>query len=119
MRQNILLNKRKVLVTGGAGYGGSHTVVALAQAGYIPVIVDNFFNSDKKLIKGLQKLVGQPLNIYEGDCCNEDFLDYVFKAEGTIDAVIHFAAHKSVNESLRAPLVFIMLGKNWTTFERS
>jgi UDP-glucose 4-epimerase len=97
---------RKILVTGGAGYGGSHTVVALAQAGYKVVIADNFSNSDKRILKGLKLLVKKPVAIYHGDCTNERFLDSIFKKEGPIHAVIHFAAHKSVAESITQPFLY-------------
>lgn len=100
------LKHRKVLVTGGAGYTGSHTVVALAKAGYIPVIVDNFVNADRRILQGMKTLVQQPLIVYEGDCSDKAFMERVFRQEQDIAAVIHFAAHKSVKESIDKPLMY-------------
>jgi len=69
----------KILVTGGAGYIGSHTVVELFHAGYQPVIVDNFSNSKKSVLDGLRAITGQPVTCYEGDCNDGGLLEYVFQ----------------------------------------
>lgn len=92
-------------MTGGAGFIGSHTVVELCAAGYRPVIVDNFSNSEKKSLARLKKLTGQAIKSYELDCRDQTALARVIKAE-KIDGVIHFAAFKSVRESVDAPLKY-------------
>jgi UDP-glucose 4-epimerase len=95
---------KKILVTGGAGYIGSHTVVELIQAGYEPVVIDNFIYSDGSLLQGIEKITGKKVSFHKGDCCDKNFLTQVFKSEGPIDAVIHFAALKSVKESVQKPI---------------
>lgn len=97
---------KKVLVTGGAGYIGSHTIVELVQAGYEPVVIDNFSASDRTLLKGIEKITGKPLNFHEGDCRDKDFLTRLFNTQGPIQSVMHFAAYKSVGESVQKPLVY-------------
>ena len=96
-----------VLVTGGAGYIGSHTCVALAEAGHDVIIVDNLCNSDIFMIEGVAKLIGKSIGFYEIDICDEKALDAVFveqKVSGSaIESVIHFAALKSVGESIQKP----------------
>ena len=93
----------KILVTGGAGYIGSHTVVLLIEAGYEVVIFDNFCNSSRESIKRVEKLVGQEIDIVEGDIRSKDDLEKVFNSH-KIDAVIHFAGLKAVGESVEQPL---------------
>ena len=93
----------KILVTGGAGYIGSHTIIKLIEAGYNPVIVDNFSNTDYRNVEGIRKIAGKKIHCYNVDCCNEIQLKSVFKNEKNIDGVIHFAAFKSVEESVRQP----------------
>jgi UDP-glucose 4-epimerase len=97
---------KKVLVTGGAGYIGSHTVVELVQAGYEPVVIDNFSASDRTLLGGIEKITGKPLNFHEGDCRDKDFLTKLFNTQGPIQSVMHFAAYKSVGESVQKPLEY-------------
>jgi UDP-glucose 4-epimerase len=96
---------KNVLVTGGAGYIGSHTVVELINAGYNPVIIDNFNNSEKKVINRLKELTGKEIAIYEQDFQDQAKLDEVLKKE-KIDGVIHFAAYKAVGESVHNPLKY-------------
>jgi len=96
----------KILVTGGAGFIGSHTVVVLQNAGFDPVIVDNFSNSDRGAIDGLKNILERPPKVYEGDCADEVFLKDVFKIEKNISGAIHFAAYKSVGESVEKPLSY-------------
>lgn len=98
--------KKKILVTGGAGYIGAHTVVELIQAGYAPVIVDNFSKSDRTLLEGMEKITGLKPNFHEGDCLDEKFLQKLFKSEGPFSCVLHFAAYKSVGESVQQPLMY-------------
>jgi UDP-glucose 4-epimerase len=100
------MSKKKILVTGGAGFIGAHTVVELTQAGYQPVIVDNLSRSDKTLLKGMEKILGQKTPFYEGDCADRDFLTAVFEKEKDIDAAMHFAAYKSVGESVQFPAMY-------------
>ncbi|WP_151086452.1 UDP-glucose 4-epimerase GalE [Hymenobacter baengnokdamensis] len=97
---------KKILVTGGAGYIGSHTVVELAQAGYEPVIVDNFSNSRKSVLDGLRAILGHDVTCYPIDCGDADALRQVFKTEGNVQGVIHFAAFKAVGESVAKPLMY-------------
>ncbi|MCO5272940.1 MAG: UDP-glucose 4-epimerase GalE [Cyclobacteriaceae bacterium] len=100
------MKTKKILVTGGAGYIGAHTVVELYASGYIPVIIDNFSKSDRTLLEGIEKLLGKSLAFYEGDCTNEEFLKSVFKKEGGLSGVMHFAAYKSVGESVEHPAMY-------------
>jgi UDP-glucose 4-epimerase len=98
--------KKRVLVTGGAGYIGAHTAVELFNAGYEPVIVDNFSRSDRTLLDGMKKIIGERPTVREGDCLDERFLNEVFGSEGPFSCVLHFAAYKSVGESVREPLMY-------------
>ncbi len=97
---------KKILVTGGAGYIGSHTVVELVRAGYEPVIIDDFSKSDRTLVEGIEKITKQKPNVQEGDCNDKNFLQRVFKTQGPFSAVMHFAAFKSVGESVHEPLIY-------------
>jgi UDP-glucose 4-epimerase len=100
------MSSNKILVTGGAGYIGAHTVIELINAGYQPVIVDDFSKSDRTLLEGIEKLTGKKPNFHEGDCCDKIFLTSLFAAEGPFQSVIHFAAYKSVGESVANPLMY-------------
>jgi UDP-glucose 4-epimerase len=97
-------SKKRILLTGGAGYIGAHTVVELINAGYDPVVIDNFSRSDTTLLDGIKKITQKPLEFIEGDCCDRDFLTKLFKLIGPISCVLHFAAFKSVGESVEHPL---------------
>ncbi len=97
--------KTKILVTGGAGYIGSHTVISLLKAGYTPVIVDNFCNSQPWILKRIQDITGQNIKSYELDCTSFEDLDEVFKEE-QFGGIIHFAALKAVGESVTEPLKY-------------
>jgi UDP-glucose 4-epimerase len=94
---------KKVIVTGGAGYIGSHTCVALAEAGYVPVIVDNFCASDRRIPGRVRELTGRDVSVQELDCRDRAALARVFELEAPVFGVIHFAAHKSVGVSVREP----------------
>ncbi len=94
-----------VLVTGGAGYIGSHTIILLIKAGYEVVIFDNFSNSSRESIHRVEKLVNQKIELVEGDIRNGDDLQKVFDGY-KIDSVIHFAGLKAVGESVEKPLKY-------------
>jgi UDP-glucose 4-epimerase len=94
----------KILVTGGAGYIGSHTCVVLLEAGHDVTVLDNLCNSSAIALERVQELAGHPLRFVQGDVRNRDDLDHAF--EGGIDAVIHFAALKAVGESCEQPLAY-------------
>ena len=96
---------KKILVTGGLGYIGSHTCVELITAGYAPVIIDNLCNSKNSVLSRLENITGRTIPFYEGDIRDHILLDNVFKAEKP-DAVLHFAALKSVSESFEQPLEY-------------
>lgn len=95
----------RVLVTGGTGYIGSHTVVQLIEAGYQPVIIDNLVNSNIDVLDKIQTITGAKPDFYELDLVNLVELEEVFKKE-KIDSVIHFAALKAVGESVSKPLEY-------------
>ncbi len=95
----------KILVTGGAGYIGSHTCVEMLNAGYEVVIVDNFYNSCPESLNRIKELTGKDFKFYECDIRDKAGLDKVF-AENKIDAVIHFAGLKAVGESCQKPLEY-------------
>lgn len=94
-----------ILVTGGAGYIGSHTVIELDKAGFDVVIADNFSNSSPEVLNRLKTITGKDFPLYEGDILNRDFLVTVFEKEN-IDSVIHFAGFKAVGESVEKPLEY-------------
>lgn len=98
--------KQRVLLTGGAGYIGSHTYVALIEAGYDVLILDNFSNAARDVPTRLAEITGQSAAVVEADILDRASLDRVF-ADNKIDAVIHFAAFKSVAESVKKPLVYM------------
>ena len=95
----------KVLVTGGTGYIGSHTIVELINNGYDVVAVDNFSNSKPIVLDRLKEITGKEIKFYELDVCDKDKLSIVFAKE-KIDAVIHFAGYKAVGESVSKPLMY-------------
>ncbi|OJV13364.1 MAG: UDP-glucose 4-epimerase GalE [Dyadobacter sp. 50-39] len=93
----------KILVTGGAGFIGSHTVVELHNAGLEPVIVDNLYNSNLNVLEGIKKITGKEFPFYEIDCNDAEKVRALFEKE-KFDGVIHFAAYKAVGESVEKPL---------------
>ena len=93
----------KILVTGGAGYIGSHTCVELLNEGYEVVIVDNLYNASKKAVDRICQITGKEVVFYENDICDRDALNRIFDAH-KIDAVIHFAGYKAVGESVQKPI---------------
>lgn len=97
---------KKILVTGGTGYIGSHTTVELQQSGYQVVIVDNLSNSNKSVLDGIESITSIRPAFYELDCLDKPALRNLFKQEGDISAIIHFAASKAVGESVQKPLLY-------------
>jgi UDP-glucose 4-epimerase len=95
-----------VLVTGGAGYIGSHAVIELYEAGFQPVIVDNFSNSRESVLDGIAQILGVRVPSHHVDCNDEEALRAVFAEEGSVRGVIHFAAFKAVGESVQKPLEY-------------
>jgi UDP-glucose 4-epimerase len=95
----------KVLVTGGAGYIGSHTIIELISAGYDIVVVDNLSNSSRESIRRVEKITGQSIEFHKFDLCNKPRLSKLFD-ETKIDAVIHFAGLKSVAQSVTHPIEY-------------
>jgi UDP-glucose 4-epimerase len=94
-----------ILITGGAGYIGSHTCVEMLNAGYELIVIDNFSNSKPDVIKRIQEITGKTLTLYEADLLNKELLDFIF-SNHEINAVIHFAAYKAVGESVEKPLIY-------------
>lgn len=95
----------KILVTGGAGYIGSHTCVELLDAGYEVVILDNLYNSSKKAVDRIEEITGKKVTFYENDMLDKAALENIFSKE-KIDCVIHFAGLKAVGESVAKPLEY-------------
>ncbi len=98
--------KGKVIVTGGMGYIGSHTVVELFNAGYEPIIIDNLSNSNPTVLEGIKTITGKDIPFFNFDLCDQEVCDVFFKDHSDAVAVIHFAAFKSVNESVEKPLLY-------------
>lgn len=96
----------KVLVTGGLGYIGSHTVVELMQSGFEVVIVDDLSNSRVEVLEGISQITGHRPVFHKVDLCNEKEMRHLLKCEKGIEAVIHFAASKAVGESVEQPLKY-------------
>ena len=96
----------RILVTGGTGYIGSHTVVELMQQGYDVVIVDNLSNSNQAVLDGITAIVGTCPDFVQADCCDSAAMDALFSSYSDIVGVIHFAASKAVNESVERPLLY-------------
>ncbi len=96
---------KKILVTGGMGYIGSHTVVELLTSGYEVLIVDNLSNSNRDVLKGIERITGKTPDFVEADCRDKQAMERVFTAHN-IDAIIHFAASKAVGESVENPLLY-------------
>lgn len=94
-----------ILVTGGAGYIGSHTVVELQNAGKEVVVLDNLVNSSKESLARVEKITGKPVKFYEGDIADAKILEKIFD-ENEIDSCIHFAGLKAVGESVAKPLEY-------------
>lgn len=96
---------KKILLTGGAGFIGTHTAIELFNAGYDPIIVDNYSNSSPESIRRVSKIIGREVKCYESDVKDEKALDVIFE-ENDISAVIHFAGFKAVGESCEKPIEY-------------
>lgn len=97
---------KKVLVTGGTGYIGSHTVIDLLENGYDVIVVDNLSRSKEEVLLGIEKTTGKKPSFYKVDLCDKVALEQVFQAEKNIEGIIHFAAYKYVDESVKEPLLY-------------
>jgi UDP-glucose 4-epimerase len=100
------MSGKKILVTGGTGYIGSHTVVELINAGYEPIIIDNLSNSSLKIIDQIMKITGTKPEFHNFDLCDEKLTREFLKEQTDISGLIHFAAFKSVGESQKEPLKY-------------
>ncbi|MCI6886827.1 MAG: UDP-glucose 4-epimerase GalE [Lachnospiraceae bacterium] len=95
----------RILVTGGAGYIGSHTCVELLNEGYEVVVVDNLYNASEKALERVEQITGRKVTFYEADLLDQPAIDAIFDKEA-IDAVIHFAGYKAVGESVQKPIEY-------------
>jgi UDP-glucose 4-epimerase len=100
------MGKGKILVTGGTGYIGSHTVVELCNAGYEPIIIDNLSNSNINVLDGIKAITGHPVTYENIDCKDYNSLERFLEKHSEIVAIAHFAASKSVGESVNNPLLY-------------
>jgi len=100
------MKKERILVTGGTGYIGSHTVVELQQAGYPVVIIDNLSNSNRDVVDGIERITGIRPDFVEGDCTNIDTMKKLFADYSDIKGIINFAASKAVGESVQKPILY-------------
>ena len=96
----------KVLVTGGAGYIGSHTCVELIESGHDPIVLDNLCNSNPESLRRVAQITGREIPFIEGDVCDEALLHEIFTKYPDIECVIHFAGLKAVGESVSMPLEY-------------
>jgi UDP-glucose 4-epimerase len=96
----------KILVTGGCGYIGSHTIVDLIENGYEVISADNNSRSNPVILKGVEQITGKKVKNYKVDLCNYDDTFAIFQENEDISGIIHFAAYKSVGESVHKPLIY-------------
>ena len=97
---------KKILVTGGCGYIGAHTIVDLIENGFDPISIDNNSRSTPALLEGIEKITGKKVKNYKVDLCSFDETHAVFQENPNIEGIIHFAAYKSVGESVHEPLLY-------------
>ena len=102
MREEKIMN---ILLTGGAGFIGTHTCVELLSCGHDVIIADNFYNSSPEAVRRVEEISGRQVKVYDIDVCDPEKVDAVF-SENKIDAIIHFAAYKAVGESVAKPLEY-------------
>ena len=95
-----------ILVTGGSGYIGSHTIVDLIDNGYNVISVDNNSRSNPAMLEGVERITGKKVKNYKVDLCNFDDTFAIFQENEDIEGIIHFAAFKSVGESVEKPLLY-------------
>lgn len=96
----------RILVTGGTGYIGSHTVVELQKAGYSVVIIDDLSNSNREVLDGIERITGTRPDFVEGDCTDIEVLKKLFAEYPDIKGIINFAASKAVGESMQKPILY-------------
>src|SRR6478609_6561510 len=96
----------KILVTGGCGYIGSHTLVDLVESGFEVISVDNNSRSTPRILEGIEKITGKKIKNYKVDLCNYDDTFAIFQENEDITGIIHFAAYKAVGESVENPLMY-------------
>ena len=94
-----------ILVTGGAGYIGSHTCVELLNSGYDVVVMDNLYNASEKALERVEQITGKKVTFYNVDMLDKEAMNQIFEKE-KIDSVIHFAGYKAVGESVQKPLEY-------------
>src|SRR5258707_13868464 len=97
--------KKRVLLTGGAGYIGAHTAVELIRLGYDTVLIDDFSKSDKTLLQGIETITGKKLNFFEGDCRDSQFLAELLN-HNKFDSVSQSAPYESICDAVRQPLLY-------------
>jgi UDP-glucose 4-epimerase len=97
---------KKILVTGGSGFIGSHTIIDLIQNGYEVINIDNYSRSNPRILEGVEKILSQKIKVYKVDLCKYDDTYAVFQENPDIAGVIHFAAYKAVGESVEQPLLY-------------
>lgn len=100
------MKKERILVTGGTGYIGSHTVVELQEAGYPVVIIDNLSNSNREVLDGIERITGQRPPMVEADCTDMAAIEQLFADYPDIKGIINFAASKAVGESIEKPILY-------------
>jgi UDP-glucose 4-epimerase len=98
--------KKKILVTGGTGYIGSHTTVELIEDGFDVVIIDNLYNSEAEVVDRICQITGIKPELAVFDICDKEKLDEFLRKQENIDGIIHFAAYKAVGESVNKPLEY-------------
>ncbi len=103
---------KKILVTGGCGYIGAHTIVDLIENGFEPVCIDNNSRSTPVLLEGIERITGKKIKNYKVDLCSFDETHAVFQENPNIEGIIHFAAYKSVGESVKEPLLYFQNNLN-------
>lgn len=97
---------KKIIITGGTGYIGSHTVVEFINAGYEPIIIDNLSNSNINVLDGIEKITGKRPTFYKADVTDNFAMDKIFYDHSDAVGVVHFAASKAVGESVQKPLMY-------------
>jgi UDP-glucose 4-epimerase len=102
----FLCKMKKILVTGGCGYIGAHTIVDLIQNGFDAISVDNLSRSTPALLTGIERITGKKIKNYKVDLCNYDETFAIFQENPEIEGIIHFAAYKAVGESVEQPLLY-------------